>query len=69
MVYHALKVSGRMSFICVAKNETQFKEKYNKAYWTWRGQQPKYANAHPDELQKRFMQGFTKVKLTVEVIK
>lgn len=59
---YALKEKGRFAFLCMAETPKKFDEKVQKAYWGWRGLQPRASAASFDE----FLAKYDKVSVSVE---
>ena len=62
MTYYALKEKGLFVFSCAAQTPKEHEEKVQRAYWQWRGIQPRGTAASIDE----FMTGYEQVKVTLE---
>ena len=61
--YYALQ-NPSFSFWCHALTKEKHQEKVEKAYWNWRGAQPRGSRVTMDA----FMVGQRKVKVTVEIL-
>lgn len=62
---YAIRTIGKLDFSCISKTEEELEIKIDKAYWAWRGTQPKDI-APKLTKENDFMRHKQRVKLTVE---
>jgi hypothetical protein len=63
MVY-ALKHKKYFQFHCVAKTETEFEEKIEKAYWSWRASRGRGA-LEDTKSKEVFLEDYYRVTVTI----